>query len=242
MWSAPRSGRLLHPRQHRRAVCRPVRSPWPGPGSGLAGHRGDGPWCPRRPGPGPAGGRRSARPCRAFEQIVSHLANRCVRGLTSRSLSGQAQWPPPGSKNRRPVTRDDVGKTVKQDEPKKEAHRQSGTPGHADRGSQRSGAALAVTLCIAYGSPADKISALPASVRVRKCPFHGRMGLGGPGLGRGPVCSLFPIAARSCERRWRAKGARSARVAAPQAPLARPAGSPIMGGRGQGVPGGARWV
>jgi hypothetical protein len=95
----------------------------------------------------------------ANEQIAGHLANRCVRGLTSRSLPGQAQRPPPGSKNRRPATRDDVSKTVKRDELKKEVHRQSGTPGRADRSSQRSGAALAVTLCIAYGSPAGKISA-----------------------------------------------------------------------------------
>jgi hypothetical protein len=29
---------------------------------------------------------------------------------------------PPGSKNRRPATRHDVGKTVKRDEPKKKTH------------------------------------------------------------------------------------------------------------------------
>jgi hypothetical protein len=33
---------------------------------------------------------------------------------------------PPGSKNRRPATRHDVGKTVKRDEPKKETRRQTG--------------------------------------------------------------------------------------------------------------------
>jgi len=31
---------------------------------------------------------------------------------------------PPGSKNRHPATRHDVGKTVKRDQPKKESHRQ----------------------------------------------------------------------------------------------------------------------
>jgi hypothetical protein len=46
-------------------------------------------------------------------------------------------------------------------------------------------------------------TALPASVRVRKCPFGGS---GGRGPGRGPLCSLFPIAAGSCERRWPGKG------------------------------------
>jgi hypothetical protein len=42
------------------------------------------------------------------------------------------------------------------------------------------------------------ISALTASVRVRKCPFPGRMGLGGPGLGRGqsaPCSRLLPVRA-----------------------------------------------
>jgi 4'-phosphopantetheinyl transferase superfamily protein len=50
------------------------------------------------------------------------------------------------------------------------------------------------------------LPALPASVRVRKCSFSSWMGVWWPWSGRGTVCSLFPIAAGSCERRWRGKG------------------------------------
>ena len=51
--------------------------------------------------------------------------------------------------------------------------------------------------------PADRLTCIGS---VRKCSFQGPMGLGGHGPGRDPVCSLFPIAAGSCERRWRGKG------------------------------------
>ena len=66
--------------------------------------------------------------------------------------------------------------------------------------------------------PRQSRSALPADTGQAKYPpYLHRFGsastrflagwrFGGPGPGRGPFCPLFPIAAGSCERRWRVKG------------------------------------
>ena len=63
-----------------------------------------------------------ARVRRGFRNIRQMLP-----GLASAPKPGKpGPGRPPGSKNRRPATRHDVGKTVKRDEPKKESRRQTG--------------------------------------------------------------------------------------------------------------------
>jgi len=61
-----------------------------------------------------------ARVRRGFRSIRQALL-----GLASAPKPGQpGPGRPPGSKNRRPATRHDVGKTVKREEPKKKTSRQ----------------------------------------------------------------------------------------------------------------------
>ena len=68
-----------------------------------------------------ASGPRLAWPCLPPRNPQDwHLAD--VRAETRQTRPGR----PPGSKNRRPATRHDVGKTVKREEPKKKTHRQAG--------------------------------------------------------------------------------------------------------------------
>jgi len=72
--------------------------------------------------PCPDGRLTPARVRRGFRNIRQTLP-----GLASAPKPGKpGPGRPPGSKNRRPATRHDVGKTVKRDEPKKETRRQTG--------------------------------------------------------------------------------------------------------------------
>ena len=72
--------------------------------------------------PCPPGRLTPARVRRGFRNIRQALP-----GLASAPKPGKpGPGRPPGSKNRRPATRHDVGKTVKRDEPKKETRRQKG--------------------------------------------------------------------------------------------------------------------
>ncbi len=72
--------------------------------------------------PCPAGRLTPARVRRGFRNI-----RKALPGLASAPKPGKpGPGRPPGSKNRRPATRHDVGKTVKRDEPKKETRRQTG--------------------------------------------------------------------------------------------------------------------
>ena len=63
-----------------------------------------------------------ARVRRGFRSIRQALP--CLAGVPKPGKPGPGR--PPGSKNRRPATRHDVGKTVKRDEPKKKTRRQKG--------------------------------------------------------------------------------------------------------------------
>ena len=72
--------------------------------------------------PCPPGRLTPARVRRGFRNIRQMLP-----GLASTPKPGKpGPGRPPGSKNRRPATRHDVGKTVKRDEPSKKTHRQTG--------------------------------------------------------------------------------------------------------------------
>ena len=72
--------------------------------------------------PCPPGRLTPARVRRGFRNIRQALP--CLAGAPKPGKPGPGR--PPGSKNRHPATRHDVGKTVKRDEPKKETPRQKG--------------------------------------------------------------------------------------------------------------------
>ena len=72
--------------------------------------------------PCPDGRLTPARVRRGFRSIRQTLP--CPASAPKPGKPGPGR--PPGSKNRRPATRHDVGKTVKRDEPKKETRRQTG--------------------------------------------------------------------------------------------------------------------
>ena len=72
--------------------------------------------------PCPPGRLTPARVRRGFRNIRQALP--CLAGAPKPGKPGPGR--PPGSKNRHPAIRHDVGKTVKRDEPKKETRRQKG--------------------------------------------------------------------------------------------------------------------
>jgi hypothetical protein len=72
--------------------------------------------------PSPPGRLTPARVRRGFRSIRQTLPS--VASAPKPGKPGPGR--PPGSKNRHPVTRHDVGKTVKRDEPRKETRRQAG--------------------------------------------------------------------------------------------------------------------
>jgi len=80
------------------------------------------------------------------------------------------------------------------------------------------------------------LTALPASAFDRKRSISGFHGHGCLGLGMPESAPCPLIAAGFCEPGGRVTGARSARVAAPQAPLTRPSGSGSCRAAGQGGP------
>ena len=72
--------------------------------------------------PAPPGLLTPARVRRGFRRIHQTLP-----GLASAPKPGKpGPGRPPGSKNRRPATRNEVGKTVKRDQPSKKTRRQKG--------------------------------------------------------------------------------------------------------------------
>ena len=72
--------------------------------------------------PAPPGGLTPARVRRGFRNIRQALPD--LAGAPKPGKPGPGR--PPGSKNRRPATRHDVGKTVKRDQPSKKTRRQKG--------------------------------------------------------------------------------------------------------------------
>jgi hypothetical protein len=72
--------------------------------------------------PCPPGRLTPARVRRGFRNIRQTLP--CPASAPKPGKPGPGR--PPGSKNRRPATRHDVGKTVKRDQPKKKTRRQKG--------------------------------------------------------------------------------------------------------------------
>ena len=72
--------------------------------------------------PCPPGGLTPARVRRGFRNIRQALPD--LAGAAKPGKPGPGR--PPGSKNRRPATRHDVGKTARRDEPKKKTRRQKG--------------------------------------------------------------------------------------------------------------------
>ena len=154
---APRPGRrrpldLADHRLLRPALPRPRTSP---PTSALPWQR-----------PCPPGRLTPARVRRGFRNI-----HQALPGLASAPKPGKpGPGRPPGSKNRRPATRHDVGKTVKRDEPKKKTRRQAGRG--RDRPCGRPPAQIPASGTTALGScyeylAANRLSGHGCTVLVR---------------------------------------------------------------------------
>jgi hypothetical protein len=96
----------------------------PLPGTSRGRDQRSGPWRGAQPAQVPQQRDQSERPVEPSVQpdLISHI---CSRSPSSRSC-GQVPAPKPGSKNRHPATRHDVGKTIKRTEPKKKTPKPAG--------------------------------------------------------------------------------------------------------------------